>query len=152
MVDIRQPTLADIDALVANLRPLDKQELEATHPDNLYDAVRHAVHISKHRWAAEINGELALIGGVCEVSLLCGVGSPWLLGTRVLDAHRKSLTKIAVQYRDIARTLFPYLINYVDARNDKSIRWLKRIGFTVAEHPIPYGIKKMPFYKFELGA
>lgn len=152
MVDVvvRPPTRADIGTLVAHLRPGDRQELEASNGGDLHDAVRHALHISAHRWAMDIDGELALLGGVAVVSLLTGTASPWLLGTTVLDARGGVLTRVGLRYRDLASGLYPHLVNYVDARNVKSIRWLKRLGFTVAAEPVPHGPKGMPFYKFEL--
>lgn len=149
-VAIRAPRRADIAALVTNLRSLDRQELEASHGGDLHNAVRHALHISRHRWAVEVNGQLALLGGVATVSLLNDVGSPWLLGTTVLDTVPGALTRIGLRYRDVAKSLYPHLISYVDARNVKSIRWLKRLGFNVDDQPVPYGPRGMPFCKFEL--
>jgi hypothetical protein len=45
------------------------------------------------------------------------------------------------------RAAFPLLINVVDARNTKSVAYLKRCGFTLLE-AIPAGPQKMPFYPF----
>lgn len=147
---MRAPTAADIEHLAANLRECDRQELLASHGGDLLGAVRHAVKISTHCWAMHVGGQLVLIGGAAPLSLLGGIGSPWMLGADHLDRAPGALTRMAVQYRQVCLTAYPYLVNFVDARNVKSIRWLKRIGFTVAEHPVPYGVHGMPFYKFEL--
>jgi hypothetical protein len=45
--------------------------------------------------------------------------------------------------------VFPHLFNLVDARNKKSIRWLKRAGFLVHE-PIVHGPHDMLFHPFEI--
>lgn len=152
MVDVRvrAPTRADIAELVANLRPLDRQELEASNAGDLHDAVRRALAVSPHRWAMEVDGALALLGGVAPVSLLGGIGSPWLLGTTVLERRGGVLTRVCLGYRDLALGLYPVLVNYVDARNTTSIRWLRRLGFSIADEPVPYGPKGQPFYRFEL--
>lgn len=147
---MRWPTADDVAQLAANLREADRQELLASHGSDLLAAVRHAVDISTHNWAMHVGGELALIGGAAPVSMLGGIGSPWMLGAEHLDKVPGALTRMGVQYRDICLAAYPHLVNYVDARNVRSIRWLRRIGFTVADAPIPYGVHGMPFYKFEL--
>jgi len=42
---------------------------------------------------------------------------------------------------------FQRLENYVDARQKRSIRWLKWCGFTV-ENPKPWGTLGLPFHQF----
>ena len=152
MVDIvsRPPRLSDVDALVANLRPADALELSASGGRDLHNSVRHALNISPHRWAIEADGELVILGGVVPISLIGGVGTPWMLGTTRMDRLPGALTKVGMHYRDVAKSLYPELVNYVDARNVKAIRWLKRIGFTLSDTPEPYGVQGLPFYKFEL--
>ena len=49
------------------------------------------------------------------------------------------------------RALFPYLFNFVDARNMKSIRWLKHLGYAVGP-PVPFGVAGLPFHPFSMGA
>jgi hypothetical protein len=47
--------------------------------------------------------------------------------------------------------VFPHLINFVHAENRTSVRWLRRLGFTV--HPVmPYGRLGEPFHPFEMRA
>lgn len=147
---MRYPTAADIEHLAANLRSADHDELMASHGDDVLGAVRHAVHVSTHCWAMHVCGELALIGGAAPVSLLGGIGSPWMLGAAHLDQVPGALTRMGIQYRDICLEAYPHLVNFVDARNVKSIRWLRRIGFTISDYPVPYGVHGMPFYKFEM--
>jgi hypothetical protein len=147
---VRAPRRADIAQLAATLRPADRAELEASHPGDPLDAIRHALAVSPHRWAMEVDGQLALLGGVAPVSLVGGIGSPWLLGSTVLERKGGVLTRVCLGYRDLALGLYPHLVNYVDARNATSIRWLRRLGFEVADTPTPYGPKGLPFYRFEL--
>lgn len=147
---MRWPTLADIEHLAANLRACDRRELEASHGPDMLAAVQHAVAVSTHCWAMIVGGELALIGGAAPVSLLGGIGSPWMLGAEHLDRVPGALTRMGKEYRDICLAAYPHLVNYVDARNVKSLRWLRRIGFQIAAEPIPYGPFRMPFYQFEM--
>lgn len=147
---MRVITRADVEVLATDMRHLDRQELLASHGGDLVLAVQHAVDVSTACWAMVVNGELAMLGGVAPLSLLGGVGSPWMLGTTLLDRVPGALTRIGVEYLRIVLGLYPELINYVDARNVKSIRWLRRLGFQIAAEPISYGPQKLPFYRFEM--
>lgn len=150
VITVRLPRRSDINAMVENMRPLDRQEIQASSGDDIHEALRRALSISTYRYAAAVDGELAMLGGVTTVSLLGGVGSPWLLGTTLLDRVPGALTRGCMGYLEGAKKQFPILVNYVDARNVKAIRWLKRLGFTISDSPVPYGPKGLPFYKFEL--
>jgi hypothetical protein len=46
---------------------------------------------------------------------------------------------------------FPHLVNFVHAKNTTSVRWLRRLGFTLHE-AVPYGALGEPFHPFELRA
>lgn len=149
---MRAPTREDIEVLVANMRPADMAELLATHDCDPREALQRAVDMSPHCWTMEVNGEVGFIGGFVPVSLLGGVGSPWLLGTTTLYRFPGAHTRIAARYRDIGLGLYSTLVNYVDARNTTSIRWLRRLGFQIADEATPYGPRRVPFYRFELRA
>jgi hypothetical protein len=149
-IQVRPPTLADLDAMHAGIRIDDLRELEAGSGPDVRLNLGRTLRRSPHRWAMDVDGKLGLLGGVTALSLLGGVGSPWLIGTRELDRIPGALTRVALKYRDLALGLYPELVNYIDMRNRKSIRWLKRLGFTVHPDPIPYGPYKMPFLKFEI--
>lgn len=107
-----------------------------------------AVDRSTAVWVAD-DGEPVALFGVGALSLLQGVGTPWLLGTDRMWRHPRTLVVEGRRYLSTMRSLYPHLVNYVDARNDASIRWLKRLGFTLHD-PAPYGAMGLPFHKFEV--
>jgi len=41
---------------------------------------------------------------------------------------------------------YKYLYNWVDCRNEKSIKWLRYLGFNTIRRDEQYGKGKMPFY------
>ena len=93
-------------------------------------------------------GEPAAVFGVAPVSLLGGQGCPWVLGTETFMDYPRD---IVVQGKRTVRRWgerYDQLFNYVDARNLRSIAWLRHIGFQVFE-PQPYGIRGLPFRRFE---
>ncbi len=150
-VYIRKPTYADLDDLFADLRPADRVECEAL---GLPDWQRHfvlGVEQSDLAWSARCNGELLAVYGASRHSLTSTTGAPWLLGTPALDRHRKDLVRIVPPYLEVMLGHFRRLENWVHAGNHRSIRWLKRLGFTI--HPAaPYGALGAMFHRFEMEA
>lgn len=141
----------DVGYIAAHLREADRQEIAATRPNaDPADVIANAVLRSSHTWVAA-NGSPIAIFGVAPVSLLGSIGSPWLLATDEAFKHPRTLVVAGRRYISTMRALYSKLFNYVDARNDKSIRWLRRIGFTVLP-AVPYGVEGELFHRFEMGA
>ena len=88
--------------------------------------------------------------GVAPRDILGGVGSPWLLGTGDVERHAITFLRLNRQYVLRMLDIFPHLVNFVDARHTVAIRWLKWLGFKFAPGPVPYGMRGMPFYRFEM--
>ncbi|MFV0348531.1 MAG: hypothetical protein ACK5JO_08080 [Halodesulfovibrio sp.] len=77
-------------------------------------------------------------------------GSPWMLGTDALNDMARGFAVHSLRYIGLMRHRYPYLENWVDARNLASIRWLRRCGFTV-EKAAPFGPFGLPFHNFHMG-
>lgn len=149
-IEMRAPRAEDADLLAATLRPADRDEVEACTGLSAAEAIRLALRVSSLAWAIEIDDRLAILGGVRAISILEGTGSPWMLATVQVEHFPGALTKIGMQYCGVSLSEFPHLINFVDARNTKAIRWLRRLGFQLDAEPIPYGHAQLPFYRFEM--
>lgn len=149
---IRELQPGDTDALLADLRPADRDELEALiGPGQEADMLARSVNESLACWVLEVNGGVAAIFGVAPVTLLGGQGLPWMLGTSLIERFPGAFIRRCRPY--IARMLgiCPELVNAVDARNVKSIAWLKRMGFTVLPAQ-PMGVAGLPFHPFFMTA
>jgi hypothetical protein len=148
---IRPTEPGDAALLVANLRTSDRNECLAYGRDDIAAGIRSSVARSLFCWSAFADGELAAILGVAPLNILTGLGSPWMLGTPVLDAHSRVLVRMTPEY--IAKMLkaFPHLVNFVHAKNTTSVRWLRRLGFDLSE-PAPFGALGEPFHRFEMRA
>lgn len=149
-VTFRPVAPGDVTHIAAHLRAADRDEVIATRGEgaDIEAVIASAVARSVLAWAAD-DGEPVAVFGLGAVSLLQGIGTPWLLGTDRLWRHPRTLIVEGRRYLSTMRTVYPHLVNYVDARNDVSIRWLKRIGFTLHD-PAPYGAMGLPFHKFEV--
>lgn len=143
---------SDILYIAQNMRAADLGELRASHGDecDVLALLRRSVGQSSLAVTTvdACTGEPVAIFGAGPLSLLSDIGVPWMLGTeRMFDFPRELLADgrrwVGAMLQD-----FSELANYVDVRNDLSVRWLKRLGFSFSE-PVPYGIKGMSFYRFE---
>ena len=148
---IRLTEPGDAAQLIANLRPADLAECRAYGRPDIAAGIEASVRRSALCWTGLIDGELAAILGVAPLNMLTGMGSPWMLGTPVLDRHQRVLVQQTPEY--IARMLkaFPHLVNFVHAKNTTSVRWLRRLGFTLHAAQ-PYGPLGEPFHLFEMRA
>ena len=79
------------------------------------------------------------------------VGRIWMLG-------HKSMTS---DYKDVRAFLrnspielqqfhcnYPLLYNYVDARNETHIKWIKWMGFSIIKKHATFGVEGRTFYEF----
>ena len=138
----------DADELVAGLRPSDRAECEAVDVDPAV-GIPASVRQSLLCWSAREPAGLVCIFGVTPASMMGGVGSPWMMGTPLLEARAKTRMKVCPGYITRMLQAFPLLINWVHAENTTSVRWLKRLGFHM-EQPAPYGPKRELFRRFEM--
>lgn len=148
---IRPSAPGDAEHLAANLRPADLAECLAYGRPDIAADIASSVRRSMLCWTGFVNGELAAIMGVAPVSTLGGIGSPWMLGTPVLDQHARVLVRASAQYIPRMLSAFPHLQNFVHAENTTSVRWLKRLGFTLHE-AVPFGAPGEMFHPFEMEA
>lgn len=148
---IRPTEPGDVARLFANLRASDLAECQAYGKPDIAAGIESSAARSLLCWTGLVDGELAAILGVAPLSIVNGIGSPWMLGTPVLDAHQRVLVRKTPEY--IARMLkaFPHLVNFVHAKNTTSVRWLRRLGFSLSE-PAPFGPLGEPFHRFEMRA
>lgn len=153
MVDvlIRPTEPGDAAELFANLRASDLAECRAYGYPDIAASIASSVDRSALCWTGLVGGELAAIFGAAPVNMLAGIGSPWMLGTPVLDRHQRILVRRTPEYISRMLKTFPHLVNYVHAKNTTSVRWLRRLGFTLHE-AVPYGPLGEPFHPFEMRA
>lgn len=147
----RQLQDGDLEVFEANLRQPDRDEVIALRGPDVLDALRKAVAVSDRVLVFEYRGKLLALFGVVTTSLIEQAGCPWMLGTTAVDKYPGALMFQGRRYIAEMMAEYRYLENYVDARNSKSIRWLRKLGFKIHE-PVPLGLWKLPFHKFDMGA
>lgn len=140
----------DIVELEERMRARDRDEVEASNGD-VWKALEDSLRMSDDPVTLrDLQGNLVAIFGVAPCTLLSDTAAPWLLGTNLMQAYPKEVLRDARRYIAFARERYPRLVNYVDARNGPSIRWLRRIGFKI-DPPAPFGVAGLPFHRFSMG-
>lgn len=142
---------SDIEHIAPRLRLDDLVEIKAMsgHSDVMKILTR-AVSVSSRCWTGcAADGEPMTLFGVAPVSLLSGIGSPWMLGTDRAQKYAMAMVREGRKQILQMLVLYPSLINYVDVRNVRSVRWLRRLGFEI-HAPEPAGVYGLPFHKFTL--
>lgn len=143
-----EPTTREhIEIVAANMREADRLEIWATAHHTPLQALTVSASATEYPLTGLADGEPRCIFGIAKSSLLSRDGSPWLLGHEYLPQHAKAFLRMSRAWVEEERMLYRNLVNYVDARNDQSIRWIKWLGFELEEAK-PYGVDKIPFHKF----
>lgn len=148
-VTIREAQPGDDAAIWADLRQSDIDELMATFGRASMNELTRGLNSSDVCWYAEIDGNpAALFGAVTDSALLLS-GTPWLLGTTQLDDHRVVFARRSRRYIRYIASRYAWLANYVDVRNEPTIKWLKWLGFTLHDPEINI-LTGMPLMKFTM--
>ena len=142
-------TAEHIEAVAAHLRQADRDEVFAAAGLTGAEALRYSFENSIECWAGLVDGEPICIFGVSRSTLLTGTGVPWMLGTPEVEHHVMPFLRRSRVVVRKWREHFDLLVNHVDARNTKSIQWLRWLGFTIRD-VIPYGPFNLPFHPFEM--
>jgi hypothetical protein len=144
---LREPNGKDIKAVAAAMRQCDRDEIWASSHSLPRRALERGVATAVFARTGLVNDKPVCIFGVSPGSLLSGGGVPWMLATPGLLRAQRPFLRLSRPLVELMNDIFPQLVNYVDARNVDSVRWLRSLGFTV-EPAAPHGVERLPFHRF----
>ena len=137
--------------IALNMRRADVEEIWASNHRTPYEALIGGMDISAYPATGVVNGVPICMFGVGASGPISLHGSPWLLGTPDVEKHARKFLRLNKSYIDLIKEDYDLLYNWVDERNDVSIRWLKWLGFDI-KPATPYGLDQLPFHYFEMRA
>ena len=140
-------TQQHIESMLPHVRQADVDEFLATNGWTPRRVLETGLRTSTFACAGMINGEVVTIFGVAPASMIGGNGIPWLVGTDALEKYQRTFLRRCGKVVNAMLAVYPYLENYVDARNYTARVWLRWLGFTI-EEPRPFGIHGLPFHRF----
>lgn len=143
---LRPSIQQDIELLAPIMRASDILEIKDSTGHTPREALENGLEQSDICYSMFSNGNIVCMGGVAPSGYNRQVGIVWFLAS---DGLAKSAT--ALQYympRVLVEMhrLYPSLANFVDARNETSVRWLLHLGFKVAGTNETYGVGRKPFH------
>lgn len=146
----RRSREGDAEALAPVLRPDDLREIAAASGRAPLAVLRDGLKVSAVcRTIVGTSREPIAMLGIVPISP--GLGAVWMLASEAIEQPGVGM-KFARQCRKgVARLLrhTPVLINFVDARSARTIRWLKWVGAEFQDAPVPYGVEGRPFFMFK---
>lgn len=148
-VEFVKPTRELIEVIAADMRQADIDEIWASNHHTPIESLTQGLEVSDHSVIVMVDGVPCVMLGLVIRDILSGTGVPWLLGTCNALKYKKHFIKQVPAVIDEMLNICPSLFNYVHVENKVSIKWLKRIGFTL-DPPSPYGADNELFYKFHL--
>jgi hypothetical protein len=116
-----------------------------------YRALKLGLDLSVTAWCGMKMPEqrpLCAFGVLPLEGLLGEVGAPWFLSTPELRRYAVRFLKDCDEYLKRCLDIFPTLVEMVDARHTRGIKWVKWLGFTLSG-PIPWGPFGLPHYRAE---
>ena len=148
MYEIIDTTSEHVQQILPVVRDADIAEFWAADHKTPEQAITQSMMCSTETKTGTVNGQVVCIFGVAPVNLLCGQAMPWMVGSSLIDKYARIFLKHDKNIVDDWLAVYPYLFNYVDERNHKAKKWLKRLGFVLHDAK-PYGKEQLPFHYFE---
>lgn len=136
-----------IRTVARRMRKADRDEVFASSRKSPRQALDYSLTKSAEAWTILVNGRAEVMFGVGDINILAGVGAPWLLGTDEFEKHTIAILRGSVKWTRQLLRRYSVLRNFVDARNEASLKYLRWLGFTIFD-PVDMGGQR--FHLFEL--
>jgi hypothetical protein len=143
-VTIREAEAGDIGPIAKDMRASDCIEIAATALMRPADALTYSLENSSMCWTGLYDGVPVAMWGVVPGFIMPPTGMIWMLGTPTLEKLPFLWLRVCPEtIRDMFER-YERLLNYVDQRDKKTLRWAKWLGFELGE-PTEYGPLRRQF-------
>ncbi|MBP2312989.1 hypothetical protein [Azospirillum soli] len=132
--------------LAPRLRKADVEEIAASSGRTPIESLQCSVASSAESYAVISDGQPIAIFGV--VSIVDGVGFPWLMGSDELSQYPEAFIKSCMPVIEFFHGRFPVLTGMIDARNTLHLRWLEWCGFELVQRHPDFGVGGVDFWQF----
>ena len=144
----RPAKVDDVYVLYPKIREVDVEEVKATIGLDIKDGLMASYQTSDETYTMVADdGDLVGMFGLTKTADPF-ISVVWMLCSERLPQYSKSFIKLSKQWVIDQNKKHSILMNYVDARNITSIKWLKHLGFVLIKRIEKFGVDKKPFYEF----
>jgi hypothetical protein len=151
-VEVRPATFEDARELAPRLRPEEVAEVLASGGHTPLEALEEGLRASEEAWTALFDGQVACVWGVAPLysTMLGGrTGCVWLLTSDLIERFPKAFWRGCLFLLPDLFRRWDCLVNAIDARHEKALRWARRLGFPLLP-PHPFGLEGQPFQAFSV--
>ncbi len=147
---VRPSVWQDAHELATRLREEDVAEIRASSGSTPIQALQSGILSGTESYTIVTDAGLLIgIFGINHVPELGpGQACVWMLATPELPSIKLELFERWPFYVDSFHHRYPLLWNFVDARNETHLKWIKRCGFTFLKLHEKFGYEQRPFYEF----
>ena len=149
VIEIVPARASHLRRIAAVMRQADIDEVRAATGRDVLPVLSVSFRRSSLCMVALVDGQPEVIFGAGDLSILTGLGAPWLLGSDAVVRHRVEFLRRSVHWRDQLLLRYSTLRNIVDCRNTVAIRWLRWLGFVFSD---PFLHRGHEFMMFEMRA
>lgn len=139
--------MGHVEDLMGRIRQADHDEIWAVAHVDADSALRRSFRASDMCWAFKADGRVFAIGGVAPSTAAFSIGIPWLMASDDIVQNGIYFVRHSRECVEKMHERYIHLMNWVDVRNEESIKWLRWCGFNI-EEPKPYGEDKRLFHRF----
>lgn len=149
MPEYRTARFDDVLDLAPRLRQADRDEIEAaTGLDDPEKALSLSFTLSTQCWVVTHDGVVHGMFGAGQDPNEDRHGIVWAMTSdELVTDHRVWFIRNSPRLLDMQHERYPFLWNWIDARNELHIRWLEWLGFKFGEAR-NHGPKSLPFILF----
>ena len=142
--------MSDCMDLAPRVRHADQREIFAAQCVTPLTALVASIQASTHAYTASVDNVPHVMFGVVPMSLISGHGVPWMLSSDEVEKRPLTFLRGSIQVVNEMTSHYEALANFVDARNQHSIKWLDWLGFEIGD-PVDFGVFQLPFHPFSMG-
>ncbi len=149
-IKIISSTLDDVFSLENHLRLADINEVKALGSTPRKSLLMGYIYSDECLSVWKDNKVIGMFG-VSSFELPKGFATIWFLGSKEMTDIPVTFVKEGIKYTKEKLLKYDILLNYVDARNTDSLKWLRAIGMTLSSKTSFNGYDFIQFYKVKKG-
>ncbi|MFY0576309.1 hypothetical protein ACN28S_19855 [Cystobacter fuscus] len=149
MLTVRPARPTDAALLAPRLREADLLEIAAVTTEKPVELLERSIRCSVPCHAVlDEQGLLLALFGAAPDGRKPEAGLVWLLGSDELEKHAVTFLRQGLYWIERLHEHYSVLGNWIDARNEVHIRWLRWCGFQLIHRDESHGVQQRSFYEF----